>query len=386
MEKKLGLVLTGGGARAAYQVGVLKGIAEILPRRARNPFDIICGTSAGALNAATLAINARQFRKGVQYLVNIWKNFHPSDVYRTDVLGVISNSVRWFAGLLMNSLGIHRLDPVSLLDNAPLAKLLDEILPCEKIQDSIDSGALHALSITASGYGSGQSVTFYQGAEGIQPWTRAHRVGLPATIENVHLLASSAIPFFFPAVHIHREYFGDGSMRQIAPLSPALHLGASRVLVISTVAHGNGARREVIDTYPTLAHIAGHALDSIFLDSLEVDLERIHRINQTLSLIPEEARQHANLRHVDVLVISPSQPIEKIAARYIHGLPWTIRLLMSLIGVVRRGGGANLLSYLLSETDFCRALIDLGYKDALARKDEILGFLNPPPSKPDMPQ
>lgn len=387
MERKLGLVLTGGGARAAYQVGVLKGIAELLPRRTRNPFHIICGTSAGALNAATLAINARQFRKGVQYLVNIWKNFHPSDIYRTDVLGVIGNSMRWFAGLVMNSLGYHRLDRVSLLDNAPLAKLLDEVLPCEKIQDSINAGALHALSITASGYGSGQSVTFYQGVESIEPWARAHRVGVPTMIENVHLLASSAIPFFFPAVHIHREYFGDGSMRQIAPLSPALHLGASRVLVISTVAHGNGAAREVIDTYPTLAHIAGHALDSIFLDSLEVDLERIHRINQTLNLIPEEAREHANLRHVDVLVVSPSQPIEKIAERYIHGLPWTIRLLMSLIGVVRRGGGANLLSYLLSETEFCRALIDLGYKDALARKDEILGFLNPPPpSKPEMPQ
>ncbi len=387
MDRKLGLVLTGGGARAAYQVGVLKGIAEMLPRRTRNPFHIICGTSAGALNAATLAINARQFRKGVQYLVNIWKNFHPSDIYRTDVLGVIGNSMRWFAGLVMNSLGYHRLDRVSLLDNAPLAKLLDEILPCEKIQDSINAGALHALSITASGYGSGQSVTFYQGVESIEPWARAHRVGVPTMIENAHLLASSAIPFFFPAVHIHREYFGDGSMRQIAPLSPALHLGASRVLVISTVAHGNAAQREVIDTYPTLAHIAGHALDSIFLDSLEVDLERIHRINQTLNLIPEEAREHANLRHVDVLVVSPSQPIEKIAERYIHGLPWTIRLLMSLIGVVRRGGGANLLSYLLSDTEFCRALIDLGYKDALARKDEILGFLSPPPpSKPEMPQ
>lgn len=385
-EQKLGLVLTGGGARAAYQVGVLKGIAELLPRRAQNPFHVICGTSAGALNAATLAINARQFRKGVQYLVNIWKNFHPGDIYRTDVLGVISNSVRWFSGLMMNSLGVHRMDRVSLLDNTPLAKLLDEILPCEKIQDSIDAGALYALSITASGYGSGQSVTFYQGASDIEPWTRAHRVGMPTTIENVHLLASAAIPFFFPAVHIHREYFGDGSMRQIAPLSPALHLGASRVLVISTVAHGDGSHREQIDTYPTLAQIAGHALDSIFLDSLEVDLERIHRINQTLRLIPEEARKLANLRHVDVLVISPSQPIEKIAERYIHGLPWTIRLLMSLIGVVRRGGGANLLSYLLSETDFCRALIDIGYKDALARKDEILAFLNPPPPQPDVPQ
>src|SRR5271169_2451329 len=372
MEQKLGLVLTGGGARAAYQVGVLKGIAELLPRRARNPFQVICGTSSGALNAAALAINARQFRKGVQYLVNMWKNFQPSDIYRTDVLGVMSNGMRWLAGLLLNSFGIRRMDRVSLLDNTPLVKLLDEIMPCEKIQDSIDAGALHALSITASGYGSGQSVTFYQGAKDIQPWTRARRVGMPTMIENNHLLASSAIPFFFPAVHIHREYFGDGSMRQIAPISPAMHLGASRVLVISTISHADKQQREQIDAYPTLAQIAGHTLDSIFLDSLEVDLERIRRINQTLKVVPEGARQQINLRHVDVLVISPSQEIEKIAERYIHGMPWTIRFLMSLIGVVRRGGGANLLSYLLSEKNFCRALIDMGYRDALARKEEIL--------------
>jgi NTE family protein len=381
-EQKLGLILTGGGARAAYQVGVLKGIAEMLPRRARNPFPIICGTSAGALNAATLAINARQFNKGVQYLDNIWRNFHPSDIYRTDALGVLANSLRWFGGLLANSLGIHRLNKVSLLDNAPLAKLLEEILPCDEIQQSIDAGALHALSITASGYGSGQSVTFYQGGDGIQPWTRAHRIGVAATIEISHLLASSAIPFFFPAVHIHREYFGDGSMRQIAPISPALHLGASRVLVISTISPGETHHRGPMDSYPTLAHIAGHTLDSIFLDSLEVDIERIHRVNQTLGYIPEDTRRKVNLRHVDVLVIAPSQPIEKIAERYIHNLPWTVRLLMSLIGVARRGGGANLLSYLLSEKDFCRALIDMGYHDAMVRKDEILPFLTSSGSEP----
>lgn len=384
-EQKLGLILTGGGARAAYQVGVLKGIAEMLPRRARNPFPIICGTSAGALNAATLAVNARQFGKGVQYLDNIWRNFHPSDIYRTDALGVLANSLRLIGGLIMNSLGIRHLSRVSLLDNAPLAKLLDEILPCELIQESIDADALHALSITASGYGSGQSVTFFQGVEGIQPWVRAHRIGIPAMIETSHLLASSAIPFFFPAVHIHREYFGDGSMRQIAPISPALHLGASRVLVISTIAHGETHNRGPIGSYPTLAQIAGHTLDSIFLDSLEVDIERIHRINQTLGYIPEDTRKQVNLRHVDVLVIAPSQPIEKIAERYIHNLPWTIRALMGVIGVARRGGGASLLSYLLSEKDFCRALIDMGYHDALARKDEILPFLNPSPPESNSP-
>lgn len=376
-DQKLGLILTGGGARAAYQVGVLKAVAEMLPRRAGNPFHIICGTSAGALNAATLAVNARQFQKGVQYLDNIWRNFHPGDVYRTDFLGVVLNSARWLGGLLLKGLGIQLLDKISLMDNSPLVKLLEGTLPCEQIQASIDAGALHALSITASGYGSGQSVTFFQGVEGLQPWTRAHRMGIPSRIDISHLLASAAIPFFFPAVRIHREFFGDGTMRQIAPISPALHLGASRVLVISTISHGDGRPGEQMDRYPTLAQIAGHTLDSIFLDSLEVDVERINRINQVYDLIPEDARHLSGLRHVDVLLMSPSQSIEKLAARYIQGLPWTIRYLMALIGVTRRRGGANLLSYLLSEKNFCRALIDMGYRDAMARRDELLAFIRP---------
>ncbi len=387
MQHRVGLILTGGGARAAYQVGVLKAIAEISPRRARNPFPVICGTSAGSLNAVTLAINARQFRKGVGYLLNIWKNMQSDDIYRSDALGVLSNTLRWFAGLFLNSLGINRLRRVSLLDNSPLVELLDEILPCEKIQDSIDAGALHAVGITASGYGSGQSVTFYQGAASIQPWTRARRLGLPTRIENQHLLASSAIPFLFPAVHINREYFGDGSMRQIAPLSAALHLGATRLLVIGIGGDENEqANRGEIGGYPSLAQIAGHALNSIFLDSLEVDLERIERINHTLDFIPEESLQKVNLRHVDVLVVSPSQAVEKIAEQHMRSLPWTIRLLLRLVGATRRGGGASLISYLLSEKNYCRDLIDLGYRDTLARKEEILAFLSPDAPMSSLPQ
>lgn len=373
-EQKLGLVLTGGGARAAYQVGVLQAIAEMLPRNAPLPFPVVCGTSAGSLNAATLAVNAQHFRKGVHYLSGIWKNFHVGDVYRADVLGVFNNSARWVAGLLFNSMGIQRMNKVSLLDNTPLADLLDSVLPCEKIQDAIDAGALHALGITASGYGTGQSVTFYQGVPTIQPWSRARRVGVPTQIENRHLLASSAIPFFFPAVHIHREYFGDGSMRQIAPISSALHLGATRVLVISPNFR-DPQPREQSEDYPSLAQIAGHALNSIFFDNIELDLERIERINRTIEYIPSDLRRQIQLRHVDVLVVSPSRSIEKIADRYIKRMPWTIRLLMSMIGAARRGGGASLLSYLLSEGNFCRVLIDMGYQDAMARKDEIRAFL-----------
>ena len=388
MEQRTGLILTGGGARAAYQVGVLKAIAELLPRRACNPFPVICGTSAGSLNAATLAVNARNFRKGVRYLDNIWKNFHASQVYRTDVLGVFNNTALWLAGLFLSGLGINRLRHVSLLDNSPLTELLEEVMPCEKIQSSIDAGLLHALSITASGYGSGQSVTFFQGVEQLVPWRRARRLGIRTQIENKHLLASAALPFIFPATMLNREYFGDGSMRQIAPIGAALHLGATRVMVIGVTTNGAipQTSRSELNEYPTLAHIAGHALNSIFLDNMEVDLERVRTINNLAAMMPEEVRERANLKHVEMLVVSPSQPIEKIAEQYAAELPWTIRLLLRMVGAMPHSG-AILLSYLLSEGKYCRALIDLGYQDAMLRREEIQRFLDVQPHQDSgMPQ
>lgn len=373
--QKIALILTGGGARAAYQVGVLKAIADLTPRRSPSPFQIICGTSAGALNAVTLAVNARQFRKGVKYLLGIWMHAQVSDIYRADVLGVLMNSGRWLAGLFLSLLGINRLNRVSLLDNAPLGRFLERTLPCDKIQESIEAGALHALGITASGYGSGHSVTFYQGAQGLQPWKRTRRLGVETKIGIEHLLASAAIPFIFPAVHIHREYFGDGSVRQIAPISSALHLGADKVMVMGAWhADDEEGRRNKMDAYPSLAQIAGHALDSIFMDGLELDLERLQRMNTIVNLIPEELRSATAVRHIDVLVITPSQPLERVAERHIARLPWTIRLLLRSAGVMHRSG-ANLVSYLLFDKFYCRALIELGYQDAMKRRDEIIGFL-----------
>ena len=378
MPQKTGLILTGGGARAAYQVGVLKAIAEMLPRHTQNPFPVICGTSAGAFNAVTLAVYAQSFRLGVQYLDKMWRNFEAHDIYRADPLGVFNNSIRWLSGLLLNGLGINKLNQVSLLDSSPLAELLDRALPSEKIQENIDAGVLHALSISASGYGTGHSVNFFQSAQGVQPWQRARRLGIATNIEARHILASSAIPFIFPAVRINREYFGDGSMRQIAPISPALHLGAVRVLVI-----GTGQAQEIqpvrtkVDGYPSLARIAGHAMDSIFLDSLEVDMERLKRINKTVDLVSEEVRQHLNLHHIDVMLISPSQSIEKIAGRYARKLPWPIRFLLRGVGAMRRNA-STLVSYVLFEKEFCRALIDLGYQDAMNRKQELMEFIGIP--------
>ncbi len=375
---RIGIILTGGGARAAYQVGVLRAIAELVPRDAGNPFPIICGTSAGAINAVAMAADSGNFRRAVLRLQAVWKNFRAEQVYRADPLGVLRNSAKWIMAAITGGLGR---DPIALLDSSPLRQLLTNRVQFEAIQRCIDAGHLYALAITCSGYTSGQSVCFYQGAEGTQPWKRARRVGTPMPIQLEHLLASSALPFIFPAVRIHREYFGDGSMRQLAPLSPALHLGAERLLVIAVgrqMASGQPIANERIKAlaHPTLAQIAGHALNSIFLDSMEVDLERLQRINKTLSLIPEDviARNGTALRHVDFMVISPSEELERIAMRHVQSLPRTLRLLFRSVGATQRGG-STLLSYLLFEKSFCRELIALGYRDAMARQDNLRGFL-----------
>lgn len=373
---RVGLIMSGGGARAAYQVGVLRALSDLLPRSVRTPFPIICGTSAGALNAAVLAADAGNFRHGVQRLSTVWKNFRAHHVYRADPPGVLRNSSRWLFTAVTG--GVFTRRPVSLLDNRPLAELLDRRLDFPAIQRGIDAGDLVAFSVTCSGYTTGQSVTFFQGRPGLQPWQRARRIGIAMPITTAHLLASSALPFIFPPVHINREYFGDGSMRQIAPVSPALHLGADRLLVIGVGGQLQQHRNERVrgDVYPSLAQIAGHALNSIFLDSLEVDLERLQRINLTTELIPGEVLQSINypLRRIDFRLLSPSEELEKIAAAHAHELPRTIRTLLYPVGGLRRSG-SNLLTYLLFEKSYCRALIQLGYQDTMTRKDDLLAFL-----------
>jgi NTE family protein len=378
-QPRLGIVLTGGGARAAYQAGVLRALGELLPKGAGNPFPIICGVSAGAINAVALAADATNYRRAARRLHAVWHNFRADQVYRTDVVGVMKNSLAWIRAAVTGGRGHHS---VSLLDNSPLVRLLSRRVHFPAVQRAIDAGHLYALAVTCSGYASGRSVCFYQSVPEVQPWRRVRRVGIPATnIGLEHLLASSALPFIFPAVHIDGEYFGDGSMRQSAPISPALHLGADRVLVVAVGAQLRWGQAVAMDDaaakrYPTLAQIAGHALNSIFLDSLEADLERLQRINRTLSLVPPEAleRSRAGLRHIDTMVISPSEELEQMALRHIDELPRSIRLLFRSVGATERAG-ATLLSYLLFETGFCRELLALGYKDAMAKRENLLGFL-----------
>jgi NTE family protein len=370
-KSKAGLILTGGGARAAYQIGVLKAVRELLPMPEENPFSILCGTSAGAINAATLAVYADNFDVAVSNLLEVWENMHVRYVYRADPLNIAKTGARWLAAMMLFS----RTSPVSLLDNAPLGEMLSRNLDFGRIQQNIDDGRLYAVSITCSGYSSGQSVSFYQGGPGVRAWERSQRIGCAMPLRVEHLMASSALPFIFPAVRLNREYFGDGTMRQIAPISPALHLGADRVMIIGTGRQVTEAARVRTQSYPTLAQIAGHAMNSIFLDSLYVDIERVERINRTLSMIPPERRRGGTpLRPVKVLVISPSQPIERIAARFLRDLPWTIRFLLRGIGAMNRNG-SNLASYLLFERGFCNALIDMGFRDTMERRKEVIDFL-----------
>ena len=371
-----GLVLTGGGARAAYQVGILKALAEILPQRTHNPFPIICGTSAGAINAIALTGRPGPFALRVKKLERIWREINSHQVYHTDFLGVTKNTIRLIGALLHSGYG--RKNAVALLNNAPLQELLENYIRFRHIDEAIASRELDAVCITAMHYDSGESVSFFQGNQ--SNWKRNRRYGIRTGLTIDHLMASTAIPTLFPPSKIGGHYYGDGAVRQLKPLSPALHLGATKLFVIGV---SNNTAVEQVDPPavhpPSVGQMVSHLLNSAFIDSTESDLETLKSINTLAGKISPEERKMLgvdHLRPIDYLCISPSTGIDKIAEDYFHELPRSVRIFLHMVGATEEGGGSSAASYLLFEPGFCQQLLKLGYEDAMEQETQIRKFFN----------
>jgi NTE family protein len=359
---KLGLILTGGGARSAYQVGVLKAIADLLRRGSACPFPIITGTSAGAVSAIALASDAAHFRRSVLAIERVWRDFRVHQVFKADAISMLRSGLHWFLAFITGGWLVQ--PPHSLFDNSPLWALLREHLHFDGIPRSLYKSHLHAIGISATCYADADSVTFFAAGAAAEPWHRVYRKGVRATLTLDHLMASLAIPFLFRPVLLNGAYYGDGAMRQTSPLSPAILLGATRLLIIGVndpVPTGAPPVRPAIE--PTFSLMFGFMLDSLFMDTLNASLERINRYNES-----------ANMQPIETLVLTPSKDVNEIARRHVDELPRALRTLLRALGA-HNSPNSLLLSYLLFERGFTREMIEMGYQDAKARAGEIRDFL-----------
>jgi NTE family protein len=364
------LVLPGGGARSAYQVGVLKAIASWYPPGAPLPFRVLCGTSAGSILAAGLAAYAARFRGGTAMLDRVWRSFRVGQVFRVDRPTMLRTGIHLV--LALASAGLLLSPPRSLFDNTPLRRLLEWRINFARIRQSLDAGYLDAIAITATSFGSGESVSFVQAAEGFRPWARAGRRGIAAELGLDHLMASAAVPFLFPSVTMEGEPYGDGAMRQLTPLSPALRLGAERILVIGVREPARAPLGAAMDGPPSLGQLFGFMLDTLFMEGLQSDLEGLQRTNELLCREP--GRAASGLRHIEPLVVLPRADLSAVASRHMGELPRSLRTLLRAMGASRTAGG-QLTSYMLFESGYTRALIELGRQDAESRREEISAFL-----------
>ncbi len=371
-EPKIGLLLTGGGARAAYQVGALKAIAEFYPRNHGTPFRVITGTSAGAINSCAIASYASCFRLGVKKLEYIWKNFHAHHVYQCSVnelsAHILRNTISRFT-----SPHLERY-PISLLNNRPLYDLLNSYLDLHRIDRNIQTGYLDAISVTASDYSSGDSISFFQGHAQLQEWQRAKRSGIRCAINSKHLIASSAIPMVFPSTRIAQDFYGDGSVHQLSPLSPAIHLGAEKIFVIGLEQPSGVDLTIPLSQHPSGAEIASHLLDTIFTDTLNSDIERLERVNKLLKSTDEKAQAQLNMRQISHFRIYNTHDFNRIADAHFTELPIMIRLLLGLIGV-NKHSRSSITSYLMFEQNYTRELIRLGYQDVMEQETQVRSFM-----------
>lgn len=391
-----GLVLAAGGARGAYQAGVLKRISEIKAlKRGPSPFKIIAGASAGAINGTTLACHQSSLQQGADMLATLWSELSFDSVVRHDIPALASTARKMAIDMALGGLiGGGRLE--ALMDAAPLRAFLSSHLEMSGIDRAIKRGQLYALAITATGYHSGKAFTFVQGAAGHPLWNKSRRVALPTTMTVDHVCASAAIPLVFPPVSLPvnggSAYFGDGALRLVTPLSPAIRLGAERLLAIG-VRCSNAAddllRTELAENSatepehmqrPPLSQILGVFMNAIFLDHLDADLDHLKRMNDLIAAHPARTNAksknpaHEPMRVVKPLSISPSEDIAVLAKTLAHRMPRAIRYVMDGLGTPD-AKSADLTSFLLFDSAFTRELIQLGYRDAAARADEVEAFL-----------
>jgi len=374
----IGLVLTGGGARSSYQAGVLKGIADILNRDSAEafPFNILVGSSAGAINSAFLASRATDFPATTESLCQLWSEIHMEQVIRSDFMALSTLGIRWLRDLALGGL-LGNSQSTYLLDARPLREFLSRIIDFEMIQKHMETGSLRGLAVSATNYLTGTSVIFFDGAPQIEPWIRRSRMAQRTRLTLRHILASAAIPVFFQPVKLQGSFYGDGCVRLTTPLSPAIHLGADRILAIGIrhersedvmiKLHQWGRMPEI-----SLIDIAGVMLNAAFLDALDLDIERMQRINQTVAGLAGQPHP-SGLREIPLLVIQPSQDLGTLASEEFDRFSNMLRYLLKGIGS-SRDKGWDLLSYLAFDQAYTQHLIALGKADALAKRDEIRQF------------
>jgi NTE family protein len=370
-------VLTGGGARAAYQVGFLRFVAREFPDVCPG---ILTGVSAGGINAAYLAAHPEPFADKVENLARVWAGIRIDDVFRVDLRDLTSRTIRWGSRLL--SAGRSPLPPArSLVDTAPLRALLERLLETESggvsgIGRSLENGWLRAIALTASSYTTGQSITWVQTRDdcGISTWERPQRRSDACALRVDHVMASAALPFFFPAVEVDGAWYGDGGIRLTAPLSPAVHLGARRIIAVSTryARSRQEADRPAVIGYPPPAQVAGVLYNAIFLDLLDSDALHMQQINEFIARLPEGQRN--GLRHIDLLVLRPSQDLGRLANAYEPDLPRAFRFLTRGMGT-RETRSNDMLSLVMFQSDYVQHLMEMGEADAKARMPEIRRFL-----------
>jgi NTE family protein len=370
-EDRRALVLAGGGARAAYQVGVLEALAEWLPAGAANPFPVLVGTSAGAINAAAIAARAECLADGVDTLSGVWRNFSIDQVVKVGDISMVRGALRWLRAL--GTGGLLGSVPRQLLDTSPLRSLIERVIRFDRIATCLERQTVRAIAVSTTSYATGRTVSFFDAVPEVRGWERVRRAGVRRHIDLDLLMASSAIPFLFPAGRIDGDWYGDGAMRQLAPLSPAVHLGANRLLVIGTRPAAEDTVVEArSDEAPSPGQLLGFVLDALFTDGMSIDLERLTQVNALLAIGAASAT--VRNRPIDCLVIQPSADPSELAREHFDSMPHTLQTLLRTIGARETHGGL-LASYLLFEAEYTRRLLELGRRDAEARRDEIMAFI-----------